>query len=126
MDGLLEPNDGEADDGDAFDERRDRVGHRRSGGEDCECQEVLRKVDSAVDNEVDNDGRASTRYAVMEESPRVRVDPYRNHEDECHAAGKVEEIDLVEFVRCRRFGRHDPFKEDGLRDEDQCRTEGAY
>jgi hypothetical protein len=53
FDFLPEPNDGDTDDGDTFDERGDRVGYGRSPSEEGESEEVLTEMNRAVEEEVE-------------------------------------------------------------------------
>jgi len=52
---LTEPHDSDTDDGHTLDERSDGICHRRSGGEDNESYDILRKVYRAVHEEVVTD-----------------------------------------------------------------------
>ena len=102
VNGLGEPQDGDADDGDTFDEGGDRVSDRRGGCEDDESDDVLGKVDGAVEEEIVHDrvGSGSKFFVVTSEVGvvfggvigghelgEIAVEPNWDHEDESHAGG---------------------------------------
>ena len=56
VNGLGEPEDCDADDGDTFDEGSDGISDGRSGGEDYEGDDVLGEMDGSVEEEIVYDG----------------------------------------------------------------------
>ena len=73
---LAGPDDGEADDGDALDEGRDRVGDGGGAGENGEGEEVLGEMDAAVEDKVDEEGgRLGRRGRVGGRRRRFLVRP---------------------------------------------------
>ena len=102
VDGLSEPEDGDANDGDAFDQGSDRVSYRGGGREDDESDDILGEVDGAVEEEIVHDrvGSGSTFFVIASkvgvmlgsiicghEVGEVVVEPNGDHEDEGHAGG---------------------------------------
>ena len=59
MNGLGKPQDGDANDGDTFDQGSNGVSDGRGGCEDDESDDVLGKVDGAVEEEIVHDGVGS-------------------------------------------------------------------
>lgn len=102
MNRLGEPQDGNANDGDTFDQGSDRISDRRGGCEDDESDDILGKVDGAVEEEI-IDGRVgsgstfvviASEVGVMfggivcgHEFGEIVVEPNGDHEDESHAGG---------------------------------------
>ena len=102
MNRLGEPQDGNANDGDTFDQGSDRISDRRGGCEDDESDDILGKVDGAVEEEVVYDGvdSGSALFVVAskvgvvlgcvvggQELWEIVVEPNGDHEDESHAGG---------------------------------------
>ena len=56
MNGLGKPEDGDADNGDTFDEGCDGISDRRCGCEDYEGNNVLGKMYGSVEEEIVYDG----------------------------------------------------------------------
>ena len=56
VNGLGKPEDGDADNGDAFDEGSDGISDGRSGGEDYEGDDVLSEMHGAVEEKIVYDG----------------------------------------------------------------------
>ena len=116
MNRLGKPQDCDTNDSDAFYQGSNGVGDRGSGREDDESDDVLGKVDGAVEEEIVHDrmGRCSTNFIVASEVGvvfggiicghedwEVVVEPNGDHEDECHAGGIEQEIQFIEFMRRR-------------------------
>ena len=102
MNGLGEPEDCNADDGDAFDEGSDGVSDGRSGSEDYEGDDVLGEMDGAVEEEIVYDGvQGGGLFFIIaaevgvvfwsvvcgNELWKVVVEPNGDHEDESHGGG---------------------------------------
>ena len=99
---LGKPEDGDANDGDTLDEGSNRVSDGRGRGEDDESDDVLGKVDGAIEEEIVHDrvGGCGTLFVVASEVSvmfwgviygqelwKVVVEPNGYHEDESHAGG---------------------------------------
>ena len=97
VNGLGEPEDGDADDCDAFDQGSDRVSDRGCGCEDYKSDDVLGKVYGAVEEEVVYDGvdSGSPLFIVTPEVGvvfggvvcghelwKIVIEPNGDHEDE--------------------------------------------
>lgn len=107
MNGLGKPQDGDADDGDAFNQGSDGVSDRRGRCEDDEGDDVLGKVDGAVEEEMVDDrvGSGSTFFVIASEVGvvfggvigghevwEIVVEPNGDHEDESHARGIEQQV----------------------------------
>lgn len=102
VDRLSEPEDGNANNGDTFDQGSDRVSDGRGGCEDDESDDVLGKVDGPVEEEIVHDrvGSGSMFFVIASkvgvvfggiigghEVGEIVVEPNGDHEDESHAGG---------------------------------------
>jgi len=102
VNGLGKPYDSDANDGDTFDERSNRIGNRRGGGKDDESNDVLGKMNGSVEEEVVHDrvGGCSTFFVIAsevgvmfggvirsQEDWEIVVEPNWDHEDESHSRG---------------------------------------
>jgi len=125
MNRLTEPDDGDDNDHDALDEAGDRICHRGCAGENGKCDDVLRPMDRAVHEEViQHTVRVLARLCgafrpMNPESPKVGVEPDRDHENKGKARRVEQKVELVELVcRGRVVGGHDLLEEDIRRYED--------
>ena len=141
MNRLGKPQDGDANDGDAFDQGSDGVSYRRGGGEDDESDDVLGKVDGAVEEEIVHDrvggGGAffviTSEIGVMpgsivcgHEVGEVVVEPDGDHEDEGGSRRIEQEVQFIQFVGgCLVSRGHNLLEEDVGTDEDDGRSKGA-
>ena len=102
MNGLGKPQDGDAYDGDTFDQGSDGVSDGRGGCEDDEGDDVLGKVDGPVEEEIVHDrvGGGGTFFIVTSEVGvmfggiicghefwEIVAEPNGDHENESHAGG---------------------------------------
>jgi len=97
---LGKPQDGDANDGDAFYQGSDRIGDGRGGREDDESDDILGKVDGPIEEEIVHDRVVicSTFFIIASEVGvvfggiicshevwEVVVEPNGDHEDKSHA-----------------------------------------